>query len=184
MMKLKLIGKQALLNQLKRMPANVKASTSREFENTGKQIVQKAKAKFDPILSQKGSINGLTSHVHSQENAPVLTVEDSGNSKQLNFREHGTGNRRSKGQPFQSNFFDNEPFDTTKEPWWIPETATNGVDLGEVYGMPTFTNEKGIRFFQSDGQKAKPFFFPAVDEEVEKLPERLGNEIQKGLENL
>lgn len=90
--------------------------------------------------------------------------------------EFGTG---PKGQANHAGISPNVPVAYSQSPWWIHESQID-KGLAEKYHW-FYIDTKDGRFYQCNGQPARPFMYPALKNNEEKITRLIANDIKEQL---
>lgn len=90
--------------------------------------------------------------------------------------EFGTG---LKGQANHAGISPNVPVACSQSPWWIHESQID-KGLAEKYHW-FYIDTKDGRFYQCNGQPARPFMYPALKNNEEKITRLIANDIKEQL---
>lgn len=90
--------------------------------------------------------------------------------------EFGTG---PKGQASHNGISPDVPVAYTQTPWWIHESMID-KGIAEKYHWFSISTEKG-RFYQCTGQPARPFLYPALKDNEDKVKEIIENRVKEAL---
>ena len=93
--------------------------------------------------------------------------------------EFGTG---PKGQANHAGISPNSSGSYVQSPWWIHESQIEGGrETAEKYHWFSIDTEEG-RFYQSTGQPARPFMYPALKDNEDTVVEIIKSEIRRQMQ--
>ncbi|MDB1104750.1 hypothetical protein FAM23282_01436 [Lentilactobacillus parabuchneri] len=95
------------------------------------------------------------------------------------YRELGTG---PAGEASEKDLPDGVNPVYTQHSWFIPVDAVD-INLHEVYGMPLI-EIAGKKFYRTNGQPARQFMVPAIEEAGDQSGEIVKEYVRKGLDEL
>lgn len=90
--------------------------------------------------------------------------------------EFGTG---PKGQANHKGISPDVPVAYTQTPWWIHESMVD-KETAEKYHWFKVVTDKGV-FYQCTGQPARPFLYPALKDNEEKIKQIIANGVKEAL---
>ncbi|MDR2834272.1 MAG: hypothetical protein LBV67_11205 [Streptococcaceae bacterium] len=96
------------------------------------------------------------------------------------FREFGTG---KVGEENNQGIAPDVNPTYTQYPWFIPVDQVR-LDLNQIYGMPVTDNKISDNFYITDGQPARPWFYPATQKVIENHEKTLEHVINQKLREL
>lgn len=117
--------------------------------------------------SQTGELRGSI-YTHVEGNGDVIRGTCFTNKKYATYVEFGTG---PTGQANHTGISPDVAVAYSQSPWWIHEgSGENEIDreTAEFYHFPCIETPQG-RFYQCTGQPAKPFMYPALKNNEEKI---------------
>lgn len=98
------------------------------------------------------------------------------NKRYATYVELGTG---PKGQTNHEGISPDVPVAYTQTPWWIHESMVD-KETAEKYHWFKLETNKGV-FYQCTGQPARPFLYPALKNNEERIKQIMANGVKEAL---
>lgn len=166
----KVDGIESLLAKMDRLGMSVEEGLSKAIGKQAKKV--QATAKLLCSVNQGELRNSIKTSVETEAGRVVGTVYT--NKKYAAYVEFGTG---PVGEQNHAGISPEVTPAYSQNPWWIHESMIDRKDT-EQYHFFKIETENGI-FYQTHGQPAQPFLYPALKSNEKNIQRGIEEELQK-----
>lgn len=176
-MKIEIKGMDELLQKLERLEQALTPALEKAMKPAIKLTQAQAKVLCPEDTGQL--YNSISTEVEVE--GDIVRGIVAANNDHAAYAEFGTG---PEGARNHEGISPNVEIIYKSKAWWIPE-GENGIDrkTAEKYGF--FCKEfNGKRFYRTDGQPAKPFMYPAIQQTKKGVVKLLGDGLAKEIRRI